>query len=163
MPTELDEASRRMMQLEIEREALQERDRRRSKQRLEKIENELASCASRPTRCARAGSRKGRRRSAARAARADRATKTEIERASQSYDLNRKAAELKYGVWPSSSAQLHAKEAALDRRSRALLKEEVDEEDIADVVSRWTGIPVSSCSKARCRSCCTSTKSCTSA
>ena len=71
-------------------------------------------------------------------------TKIEIEKAERQYDLN-KAAELKYGKLTELERQLKAEEARLAEKQsgKRLLKEEVDEEDIAEVVSRWTGVPVS--------------------
>ena len=92
-------------------------------------------------------------------------TKMDVERAERSYDLN-KAAELKYGKLPELERKLEAEEASRRARHRTteLIKEEVDEEDIAGVVSRWTGIPVSQAARRReCRSCCTSETNCTSA
>jgi ATP-dependent Clp protease ATP-binding subunit ClpB len=144
MPSELDEASRRIMQLEIEREALKKESDEGSKQRLARIEKELAELRSQTDEIkARWQQEKG----AVQGLRDLRAqidqVKTEIERAERQYDLNR-VAELRYGKLAELEKRLHAEEANLtsDGRPR-LLKEEVDEEDIADVVSRWTGIPVS--------------------
>jgi ATP-dependent Clp protease ATP-binding subunit ClpB len=143
MPAELDEASRRMMQLEIEREALRKENDDASKARLEKLEQELAELHEQ-TDALRA--RWQSEKDAVGQARALReqieATKLEIDRASQASDWA-KASELKYGRLAELERTLRDKEAALaDGRSR-LLKEEVDEEDIAGIVSRWTGIPVS--------------------
>ncbi len=144
MPVELDEASRRIMQLEIEREALKKETDAASKQRLERIERELAELR------AETDGIKARwqaEKAAVQKLRELRAqidqTKLEIEQAERQYDLNR-AAELRYGKLATLEKQLKAEEAALvaDDKPR-LLKEEVDEEDIADIVSRWTGIPVS--------------------
>jgi ATP-dependent Clp protease ATP-binding subunit ClpB len=144
MPVELDEASRRAMQLEIEREALKKETDEGSKARLDKIERELAELR------AETDGIKARwqgEKDAVQKLRALReqidATKTEIEQAERQYDLNR-AAELRYGKMATLEKQLKDEEKAItgDGAPR-LLKEEVDEEDIADVVSRWTGIPVS--------------------
>jgi len=144
MPVELDEASRRMMQLEIEREALKKETDAGSKQRLERIESELANLR------AETDGIKARWQAEKESVQALRGlreqidvTKTEIDQAERQYDLNR-AAELRYGKLAGLEKQLKAAEAALaaDGKPR-LLKEEVDEEDIADVVSRWTGVPVS--------------------
>jgi ATP-dependent Clp protease ATP-binding subunit ClpB len=143
MPAELDEASRRMMQLEIEREALRKESDDASRQRLEKLEAELASVVEE------AGALKARwqvEKSAVDALRGLREqiekTKAEVDRVSQSADYA-KASELKYGRLAELERELNAKEAALGSTQARLLKEEVDEEDIADVVSRWTGVPVS--------------------
>ncbi len=143
MPTELDEASRRMMQLEIEREALRKENDTASKARLEKLEQELAELHEQ-TDALRA--RWQSEKDAVGQARALReqieATKLEIDRASQASDWA-KASELKYGRLAELERKLHEKEAALSDGKSRLLKEEVDEEDIAGIVSRWTGIPVS--------------------
>ena len=138
MPAELDESLRRQMQLEIEREALKKETDKASRERLGKLEKELAELKTS---------------SAALKAQwqADQAViqkqrdlraqidhvKQDIEKAERAYDLN-KAAELKYG-------KLTGLEQQLDKAGRetTLLKEEVDEEDIAQIVSRWTGIPLS--------------------
>jgi len=143
MPTELDEASRRMTQLEIEKQALLKETDDASKQRLEKLEVELAELHEQTDGLrARWQSEK-----AAVAQMRDlreqiEATKNELDRASQSNDLA-KAGELKYGRLPALERQLREKEAAIGAGQSRLLKEEVDEEDIAGIVSRWTGVPVS--------------------
>jgi ATP-dependent Clp protease ATP-binding subunit ClpB len=143
MPAELDEASRRMTQLEIEREALRKENDDASKQRLQKIEEELSGLRE-ETDALRA--RWQLEKDAVEALRALRQqieeTKVEIERATQSADYAR-ASELKYGRLAELERQLKEKEAALGSSQTRLLKEEVDEQDIADVVSRWTGVPVS--------------------
>ncbi|HTV73158.1 MAG TPA: AAA family ATPase, partial [Candidatus Acidoferrales bacterium] len=143
MPSELDEASRRMTQLEIEREALKKEDDPGSKQRIERIEKELAELH------AQADELKARWQAEKDVVSQQRAlreqiekTKAEIERASQQADYA-KASELKYGRLAELERKLREQEAALDGKGRRMLKEEVDEEDIADIVSRWTGIPVS--------------------
>jgi ATP-dependent Clp protease ATP-binding subunit ClpB len=143
MPTELDEASRRMMQLEIEREALRKESDDASKQRLEKIDTELTELR------ASTGSLKDRwqnEKDSVDVLRSLReqieATKVEVDRASQNADYA-KASELKYGKLAELERSLSTKEATLGSSQSRLLKEEVDENDIADVVSRWTGVPVS--------------------
>jgi ATP-dependent Clp protease ATP-binding subunit ClpB len=143
MPTELDEASRRMMQLEIEREALRKESDDASKQRLEKLDAELAELHEQTDALrARWQSEKNAVVQTRELREQIEATKVEVERATQAADYA-KASELKYGRLAGLERQLQEKEAALsDGRSR-LLKEEVDEEDIAAIVSRWTGIPVS--------------------
>jgi ATP-dependent Clp protease ATP-binding subunit ClpB len=144
MPQELDEASRRMMQLEIEREALRKETDQASKQRLERLEKELAELRSQTDAIK---ARWQAEKDAVQELRALRQeidqTKVEIEKAERQYDLNR-VAELRYGKLAELERKLKAAEAAFtsDGKPR-LLKEEVDEEDIAEVVSRWTGIPVS--------------------
>jgi ATP-dependent Clp protease ATP-binding subunit ClpB len=143
MPTELDEASRRITQLEIEREALRKERDDASKARLEKLEAELAELHEQSDALqARWQSEKD----AVGAQRTVReqieATKVEIERASQNSDWA-KASELKYGKLAELERQLKSQDDALGTPYSRLVKEEVDEEDIAGIVSRWTGIPVS--------------------
>ena len=143
MPQELDEAQRRIMQLEIEREALRKETDEGSKTRLGRIEKELAELR------AESDGLKARWQMEKEAVTKTRAlrtqieqTKTEIEQAERQYDLNRAAA-LRYGKLTELEKQLRTQDAAIASGDSRLLKEEVDEEDIADVVSRWTGIPVS--------------------
>ncbi|MDB5041414.1 MAG: clpB [Candidatus Eremiobacteraeota bacterium] len=143
MPTELDEASRRIMQLEIEREALRKESDDASKQRLEKLEKELAELHEESDGLR---ARWLREKDAVAQMRSIREqieqTKLDIDRASQAADYA-KASELKYGRLTDLERRLQQMEAALGDGPARLLKEEVDEGDIADVVSRWTGIPVS--------------------
>src|ERR1700680_3006671 len=144
MPVELDEASRRMMQLETEREALKKESDEASKRRLGRIEHELANLRSETDGIK---ARWQAEKDAVQKLRALRqqieTNKTEIEQAERQYDLNR-AAELRYGKLAGLEKELKAAEAALSADGKPrLLKEEVDEEDIAAVVSRWTGVPVS--------------------
>ena len=145
MPAELDEKLRRKMQLEIEREALKKETDAASRERLAKIEEELFSLA---REVAELEARWKAEKEAVQKLRKLREeieqTKLEIERAERAYDLNR-VAELKFGKLIQLERALFEEEQRLssqDSRQR-LIKEEVDEEDIARVVSRWTGIPVS--------------------
>jgi ATP-dependent Clp protease ATP-binding subunit ClpB len=143
MPAELDEASRRIMQLEIEREALRKENDEASKLRLEKLEKELAELhAESDALKARWQAEKDAVAQLRELREQIEATKVEIERASQNSDWA-KASELKYGRLAELERQLKAKEEQLGASQGRLLKEEVDEEDIAEVVSRWTGVPVS--------------------
>jgi ATP-dependent Clp protease ATP-binding subunit ClpB len=145
MPAELDEASRRSMQLEIEREALKKESDAASKERLIKIEKELANLKTQSSALQAQWQSEKEGVARLRALREQlEITRKEIERAEHDYDLN-KAAELKYGKLTGLQKQLEAAEQRLQQKQSGvrLLKEEVDEEDIADVVSRWTGIPVS--------------------
>jgi ATP-dependent Clp protease ATP-binding subunit ClpB len=142
MPSELDEASRRIMQLEIEREALKKESDEPSKQRLERIEKELAELH------AESDALKSRYQAEKESVQVLRdlreqidRTKVEIDRASQNADYA-KASELKYGRLAELERQLRSREEQLGSTQSRLLKEEVDEEDMAEVVSRWTGIPV---------------------
>ncbi len=145
MPVELDEAERRIMQLEIEREALKKEKDEPSRQRLDALEKELANL--REERDALRSRWDQERQSIQRVSELrdeiDR-TKTELEQVERAYDLNR-AAELRYGKLPELESQLQEAErkSSHDDAAGRLLKEEVDAEDIADVVSRWTGVPVS--------------------
>jgi ATP-dependent Clp protease ATP-binding subunit ClpB len=145
MPTELDEASRRVMQLEIEREALRKEKDPASRERLQKLEKELADLK------AEADALKARWQNEKQAVQQLRdlreqieQTKVDIEQAERQYDLNR-AAELKYGKLLELERRLKAEEEHMAQQDGAtrLIKEEVDEEDIAEVVNRWTHIPVS--------------------
>ncbi|HET7091881.1 MAG TPA: Clp protease N-terminal domain-containing protein, partial [Thermomicrobiales bacterium] len=144
MPVELDEAQRRIMQLEIEREALKKEKDAASQERLKNLEKELADLKEERNALQ---SRWERERQAIQSVselreEIDR-TKVEIEQAQRAYDLNR-AAELQYGKLRELEARLNdAENASIGPEENRLLKEEVDAEDIADVVSRWTGVPVS--------------------
>jgi ATP-dependent Clp protease ATP-binding subunit ClpB len=143
MPQELDEASRRIMQLEIEREALKKEEDAASKQRLERIEHEIAELRSQTDGIAARWQAEKAAVAQTRALRqeADQ-TRVEIEQAERQYDLNRAAA-LRYGKLADLERRLKADEAAIGNGQARLVKEEVTEEDVADVVSRWTGVPVS--------------------
>src|SRR5262249_45744394 len=142
MPTALDEASRRVMQLEIEREALRKEKDQASRERLEKLEKELADlkAATDELRSARQNEKKKVVVLQELRAQIDQ-TKLEMEQAERQYDLNR-AAQLKYGTLLDLERRLKAEEEALSSRGPSLIKEEVDEHDIAQVISRWTHIPV---------------------
>jgi ATP-dependent Clp protease ATP-binding subunit ClpB len=143
MPTELDEISRRVMQLEIERQALKKETDAASKERLAKLEKELAdSKAEADALKARWQAEKGDVDKVRQVREQIDDAKRQIELAERNYDLNR-AAELKYGKLPDLQKQLAGLEAAQGSGTgQRLLKEEVGEEDIAAVVSRWTGVPV---------------------
>ncbi|MBV8751112.1 MAG: AAA family ATPase, partial [Candidatus Eremiobacteraeota bacterium] len=142
MPTELDEASRRMMQLEIEREALRKESDEASKARLDKLDQELAELHEQTDSLrARWQAEKDLVAQTRELRERIEATKLDVERATQAADYA-KASELKYGRLASLERELHDKEASVGSGQSRLLKEEVDEEDIASVVSRWTGVPV---------------------
>jgi ATP-dependent Clp protease ATP-binding subunit ClpB len=143
-PAELDEVDRRIMQLEIEREALKKEKDKASRERLEKLEKELADLQEESE-----GLRTRWEREKA-AIQAIRETKEKIERvrhqieeAQRAMDYER-ASELQYGRLVDLQQQLQNQEAQLNQlqADRALLKEEVGAEDVAEVVSEWTGIPV---------------------
>jgi ATP-dependent Clp protease ATP-binding subunit ClpB len=145
MPAELDEISRRVMQLEIEREALRKEKDAASRDRLAKLEKELADLKSEGDALRAQWQAEKQSVQKLRDLREQiEQTKLQIEQAERQYDLN-KAAELKYGKLFQLDRDLKIAEEELSRRDgkTQLIKEEVDEEDIAEVVSRWTGIPVS--------------------
>lgn len=145
MPAELDEVSRKVLQLEIEREALKKEADPASQARLETLEQELEDKHRELTELKQQWEAE---KSAVGRLQQIRQhledLKHQIEKAEREYDLNR-VAELRYGTMPRLERELQAEEAHLDRQEgeSRLLKEEVDEEDIAEVVSRWTGIPMS--------------------
>ena len=142
MPTELDEMNRRIMQMEIEEAALKKEEDRLSKERLEHLQQELAEL---------------REEFAGQKAQWDNEKKAverihkvreeienvgkEIQKAQQAYDLN-KAAELQYGKLPQLKQQLEELESQTKDEDRSLVHECVTDEEIARIVSRWTGIPV---------------------
>jgi ATP-dependent Clp protease ATP-binding subunit ClpB len=143
MPAEMDEARRRMMQLEIEREALRKEKDAASKERLAKLEKELADIkAEFDALSARWQTEKNAVQKLRQLREQVEQTKVETEQAERQYDLNR-AAELKYGKLATLEKQLQQESEKFARQPGSrLIKEEVDEEDIAEVVSRWTGVPV---------------------
>ncbi len=144
LPAELDEVSRKVMQLEIEREALKKETDPGSRARLDTLEKELTErnrdLQALKTRWEAEKVSVGRLRKIRQQIEE---VKHQIERAERAYDLNR-VAELRYGELPKLERELAAEEQHLHKKQgeERLLKEEVDEEDIALVVSRWTGIPV---------------------
>ncbi len=146
VPTEVDEVQRRITQLEIEREALKKEKDDASKVRRDVIEAELAELGER------SGEMRARWQSEKGAIDAIKAAKAhldeaqhELERAERAADLER-AAKLKYGEIPELEATLGEQESRLRElhsSGRSMLTEEVTEEDVAEVVAKWTGIPVS--------------------
>jgi len=145
MPTELDEVERRIVQLEIERQALKKEKDKASKERLEKIERELADLQERSS------GMKAHWMQEKAAIQKIRAVKERIEKvrfeaeqATHQGDLG-KAAELRYGTLPGLEKELLEENDVLGKlqSKQRMLKEEVDAEDIAEVVAKWTGIPVS--------------------
>ena len=146
MPTEIDEVERRIQQLEIEREALKKESDKTSKERLDAIEAELAELRERSSEM------KARWQNEKDAIERIKAAKAELEegareaeRAEREADLER-AAELRYGRIPeleSIVAEAEEKLRDLHESGGTMLTEEVTEEDIAQVVSKWTGVPVS--------------------
>jgi ATP-dependent Clp protease ATP-binding subunit ClpB len=144
MPAELDKVSRQVMQLEVEREALRKESDKPSQERLAKLVKELANLKEESNKLkARWEGEKGSISHLRDLKEKIEETKRELERAEREYDLNR-VAELKYGKLAQLEKDLAAQESGLKGDGGVrLLKEEVDEDDVADVVSRWTGIPVS--------------------
>ena len=144
-PAELDTVDREVMQLQIEREALRKEKDAASKERLEKIEEQLANLEEKSTQLS---VRWQAETSAIEKVRGIREqidqVNQKIEEAERQTDLQR-AAELRYGHLPQLESHLADAEAALAQLQRdgALLKEEVDSEDIAAIISKWTGIPAS--------------------
>ena len=144
MPAELDEVTRRVMQLEIEETALKKEKDRGSRERLEDLRKELADLKGQ------AGAMRAQWESEKAAIGHVRQLREQLEQvrreaeeAERRADLNR-AAELKYGKLPELEKELVGEEAGLtdEEAGQRLLREEVTEEEIAEIVSRWTGIPV---------------------
>ncbi|MHB8171887.1 MAG: ATP-dependent chaperone ClpB [Thermincolia bacterium] len=145
MPTELDEITRRIMQLEIEEAALGKEKDQASQERLNKIKEQLAGLRSEADAMKAQWLVEKQAISRVRDLKKEiEETRQEIEWAERDYDLNR-LAELRYGKLNDLERRLKSEEELLASKQKhnMLLKEEVDEEDIARVVSRWTGIPVS--------------------
>ena len=143
MPTELDELQRRIMQLEIEEAALKKEDDRLSKERLESLQQELAELREQFTgQKAQWDNEKNSVERLQRMREEIEQINQEIQKAKQNYDLER-AAELQYGKLPELTKQLEAEEEKVKEREMTLVHESVTEEEIAKIVSRWTGIPVS--------------------
>jgi ATP-dependent Clp protease ATP-binding subunit ClpB len=143
-PAELDEANRRLMQLEIERQALKKEKDAASRDRLAKLEKELAEIKERTSALqARWQSEKGAVQNLRSLREKIDETKQQIDVVTRQGDLS-KASELKYGILPQLEGQLKEAETKLTslEQGNRLIKEEVEEEDIARVVSRWTGVPV---------------------
>lgn len=143
MPTELDEISRKIMQLEIEKQALSKEKDKGSRHRLESLEKELAQLKDENS------SMRAQWESEKKVISQVKKTKEQIEEvrhqmeeAERNYDLE-KLAKLKYGTLPELEKKLESdKEKADTAEENRLLKEEVGEEEIAEVISSWTGIPV---------------------
>src|ERR1035437_3435487 len=145
LPTEIDEVERRILQLEIEKKALQKDDARPAKDRLKALERTLAELKER------SNGMKARWKSEKDAIAVIRGlkkklddTKVAAEAAERQGDLN-KAAELRYGTLTKLEKELETAQARPDdlQRGGAILREKVDEDDIAAIVSKWTGVPVS--------------------
>ncbi len=142
MPTELDELNRRVMQLQIEETALKKESDQLSRERLEHLQKELAELNSVfQTKKAQWDNEKALIEKVQKLREDLENVKKEIAKAQQQYDLN-KAAELQYGKLPQIQKQLELEEEALKKEDLSLMHENVSEEEIARIISRWTGIPV---------------------
>lgn len=144
MPTELDEITRKIMQLRIEKNVLQKEENTSAKQRIEEIEKEIAQLQSRADELsAQWEYEKELIKEVRRIKEEIENVKIQIEEAERSYDLNR-LSELKYGKLIELQKALDRKRQELEKipPEKRLLKEEVTEEEIAKIVSKWTGIPV---------------------
>lgn len=143
MPAELDEMSRKLMQMEIEEAALKKETDRLSQERLADLQKELAEL--RDSFAAQKAQWENEKASIDRlsALREEiESVNREIQDAQQKYDLN-KAAELQYGRLPQLQKELEAEEERIKKEDLSLVRESVTEEEIARIVSKWTGIPVS--------------------
>jgi ATP-dependent Clp protease ATP-binding subunit ClpB len=144
LPTEIDELERKTVQLEIEREALKKEKDKPSRERLAKLEQELGDLREK---AAGMKARWQREKDAIATIRSLKGrieqARFEAEKATQQGDLG-KAAELRYGTLPSLEKELEAENVKLAELQKhgGMLKEEVDAEDVAEVVAKWTGIPV---------------------
>lgn len=143
MPAELDQVTRKIMQLEIEEAALKKESDSQSKTRLLELQKDLSEIRdqSKSMRAQWEGE-KGQIQDVRSVREAIELLRRDIERAEREYDLNR-AAELKHGKLPELERKLTAAESKLESGGTRLLREEVSEDEIAEIVARWTGIPLS--------------------
>ena len=144
MPSELDQISRKIMQLQIEKQALLKETDKASKARLEALEKELSELNSESAKLRTQWETEKKKITDSKQTKQDiEELKHRIEEAERAYDLET-LAKLKYGELPALEKKLEEEKQALaDKSEDRLLKEEVDVEEIAEVVSQWTGIPVS--------------------
>lgn len=145
MPAELDELTRKSMQLEIEREALKKETDQGSKDRLEILEKELAEMNSKKSLLKSQWELEKRDITKVKQLKEEaEKVKLEMEQAERNYDLSR-LSELKYGKLAGIEKEIQEQQAKLDETygNSGLLKQEVNADEIADIVSKWTGIPVS--------------------
>ena len=142
MPTELDELQRRIMQLEIEEAALKKEEDRLSRERLEALQQELAELREKfKGQKAQWDNEKNSVERLQKIREEIEQVNHEIQKAQRNYDLER-AAELQYGKLPQLTKQLEEEEEHVKKREMSLVHESVTEEEIAKIISRWTGIPV---------------------
>jgi ATP-dependent Clp protease ATP-binding subunit ClpB len=146
VPTEIDEVERRIQQLEIEREALKKETDKASRQRLAALEEDLANLREEAAELRTRWQNEKEPLEAIKQAKAElEGAQLEVERAEREADLER-AAELKFGRIPELEAKVSEQGARLEELhagGEVLLADEVTEEDVAEVVAKWTGIPVS--------------------
>jgi len=145
VPAEIDDVDRRVLQLEIERQALKREEDPTSRERLRKVDEEIAQLKEESGRLRAHWKLEKDRIAAIGELRKQTLTKrTDLDAAEQKGDLET-AARLRYGELPDLEAQMKAHNVALEavQKDLRMLREEVDEEDVAEVVSKWTGIPVS--------------------
>ncbi len=145
MPTELDEISRKIMQYEIEEAALKKETDHLSQEHLAEIQKEMAELRSQFNEMKAKWENEKDAIGKVQKLRSEiEATNAEIEKAERTYDLN-KAAELKYGKLPALTKELQEEERIAEegQKSGSLLRDRVTEEEIARIIGRWTGIPVS--------------------
>jgi len=143
-PEEIDEIDRKILQLEMEKLSLGRESDPGSKERLERIERELAELGEQQSGLnAQWQKEKGAIDALSGLKEEIEQVQLQVEQAKRSYDLNR-AAELEYGTLADLNKKLTAKEAALNAEAgeKNLLREEVTQDDIAEVIAKWTGIPV---------------------
>ena len=147
MPTELDELNRRKMQLEIEETALKKEDDKRSTERLEALQKELADVKEQfSSKMAQWENEKNAVDKLSKLRAQIEETKNQIQIAQRNSDYE-KAGELSYGTLPKLKAELEAAEKTVGEKEMSLVHESVDEDEIAKIISRWTGIPVSKLSE----------------
>ena len=142
LPAELDEVQRKIMQMEIEEAALKKEDDRLSKERLKELQKELAEMREDfKARKARWENEKASVEKVSKLREEIESVNSEIQIAQRNYDLN-KAAELQYGRLPELKKQLEEEEERVAKEDRSMVRESVTEDEIAKIISRWTGIPV---------------------
>ena len=142
LPAELDEVQRKIMQMEIEEAALKKEDDRLSKERLEELQKELAELREEfKARKAKWENEKASVEKVSKLREEIESVNSEIQIAQRNYDLN-KAAELQYGRLPELKKQLQEEEERVSKEDRSMVRESVTEDEIAKIISRWTGIPV---------------------
>ena len=155
MPTELDELNRRIMQLQIEETALKKEDDHLSQERLENLQKELSELREKFSgQKAQWDNEKHAVEKVSQLREELESLRNEIKIAQQNYDLE-KAAELQYGKLPQLEKQLEQEEELIKNKDMSLVHESVTEEEIARIISRWTGIPVAKLNESERNKTCT--------